>query len=70
MSLAYFRMKFSSEKMNRDLVFEDPRPGSVMSVARLATFRKEFSWLPGPPSSLPPPSITSVAILEGNRRIG
>lgn len=43
MILAYLRMKFSSLKMKRDLVLEDPMPGRLMVVALLEADRKEAS---------------------------
>ncbi|KAI0232419.1 hypothetical protein LSAT2_017242 [Lamellibrachia satsuma] len=79
MSLAYFRMKFSSLKMNSERVFVAAMPGRLMLVARLAMFLSEASGLPArrPPSSPGPESDVRFAILlnesivrDGNTRMG
>ena len=65
MSLAYFRMKFSSLKMNRERVFVAAMPGRLMFVARFAMFLSEASGLPPRllPSLMPPASDVRFAIL-------
>ena len=65
MSLAYFRMKFSSLKMKRERVFVAAMPGRLMFVARFAMFLSDASGLPPrrPPSSMPPASDVRFAIL-------
>ena len=65
MILAYLRMKFSSEKMNKERVMEPLTPGRLMWVARLAACRSDWSP-PGRPmaSSVPVPSTAKLAILQ------
>ena len=62
MILAYFRMKFSSLKINKDRVLDPPIPGRLMLVARLVIARRLESCWPERPSSTPA-SAVSVAIL-------
>lgn len=67
MSLAYLRMKFSSEKIKSDLVIEPLTPGRLMCVARLAACRRDGSPPAAPDrfivSSFVFPSTAKLAIL-------
>lgn len=63
---AYFRMKFSSLKMNNDREEEPPVPGRLMSAAFLAKWRSEPSEGPqySPPSWPSWPPTVKFAILQ------
>lgn len=73
MIFAYFRIMFSSEKMNRDLSCDPRRPGRPKWRVFFAKLRRELALLPRWTAPLPPPlpptpgTLSTSVLMERDR---